>query len=104
VNSAAAAAEDVVQIFATGLGITAPTVASGQPAPSAEPLARVSVAVQATVGGVPATVQFAGLAPGFVGLCQVNVQIPQGVMPGTDVPLVLLQNGVPSNTVTLSVR
>ena len=64
----------------------------------------VTAVVTATVGGKAATVQFAGLTPGFVGLYQVNVQIPTGVTPGFAVPLVLMQNGVPSNTVTLAVR
>ena len=48
--------------------------------------------------------QFAGLAPGFVGLYQVNLQMPPGVEPGPAVTLVLLQNGAPSNTVTLAVQ
>ena len=62
------------------------------------------VPVQAQIGGSSATVHFAGLAPGFVGLYQVNVQIPAGVEPGPVVPLVLFQNGVPSNTVTLAIQ
>jgi len=103
-SAAPATAGDTVQVFATGLGVTEPAVVSGAPAPSAEPLARVAAPVSATVGGLPATVQFAGLAPGFVGLYQVNVQIPAGVPPGPAVPLVLLQNGVPSNTVSLAIR
>jgi uncharacterized protein (TIGR03437 family) len=37
--------------------------------------------LQIKIGGVPATVQFAGLAPGFIGLLQVNVLIPD-VPPG----------------------
>ncbi len=59
---------------------------------------------RATVDGKPAPVHFAGLAPGFVGLYQVNVQIPEGVTAGTFVPLVLFQQGVPSNSVTLVVK
>ena len=62
------------------------------------------IPVEARIGGRAATVQFAGLAPGFVGLYQVNVQIPVGVTPGPAVPLVLSQSGVPSNTVTLAVK
>jgi uncharacterized protein (TIGR03437 family) len=100
---AAAAASDVVQVFATGLGATNPSVASGQLAPGAEPLARVTAEVTAEIGGKPARVFFAGLAPGFVGLYQVNVEIPAGVAPGA-ATLVLRQAGVPSNTVTLAVR
>ena len=58
----------------------------------------------ATVGGKAAAVQFAGLAPNFVGLYQVNVQIPEGVAAGSAVPLVLYQNGIASNAVTLALR
>jgi uncharacterized protein (TIGR03437 family) len=60
--------------------------------------------VSVTIGGQPAVVQFAGLTPGFAGLYQVNVQIPAGVTPSASVPLVISQDGVPSNTVTLAVR
>lgn len=95
---------DVVQVFATGMGATQPAVATGLPSPSTEPLARVVTPVTATVGGLAAQVQFAGLAPGFVGLYQVNVQIPAGVVPGPAVPVVLLQNGVSSNTVSIALQ
>jgi uncharacterized protein (TIGR03437 family) len=64
----------------------------------------VNTAVTATVGGVPATVKFAGMAGGYVGLYQVNVQIPPGVAVGTALPLVLTANGISSNTVTLATR
>ena len=91
----------VIQIFATGLGPVNPTVKTGEASPS-NPPATVTSAVTCTVGGVSAPVQFAGLAPGFVGLYQVNVAIPAGVT-GT-VPVVLTQGGVASNTVTIVVR
>src|SRR5262249_45037784 len=102
-SSAPAAAGDVAQVFATGLGVTNPTVQSGRAAPSAEPLARVVGEVTATIGGRPAAVQFAGLAPGFVGLYQVNVQIPSGLPPGP-ASLVLSVGGIPSNPVTVALR
>ncbi|HEY6343615.1 MAG TPA: hypothetical protein VIY49_19135 [Bryobacteraceae bacterium] len=44
----------------------------------------------ATVGGIPAVVQYADGAPGEVaGVMLVNVQIPTGVQPGGYVPVVL---------------
>ncbi len=101
--NAPAAAGDVVAVYCTGLGATQPAAVTGQAAPS-NPLALAAILVTASVGGISAPVQFAGLAPGFVGLYQVNVQIPSGVTPGGAVPLALFQNGVPSNTVTLAVR
>jgi len=102
--SAPAQVGDAVQVFCTGLGATQPAVASGAPAPATPPLAQVTVPVTATVAGKAAAVQFAGLAPNFVGLYQANVQIPEGVTAGSAVPLVLYQNGIASNTVTLAVR
>jgi uncharacterized protein (TIGR03437 family) len=103
-RTAPAAAGETVQVFCTGLGATQPAVRSGDPAPNAEPLARVIPPPAATIGGQAARVSFAGLAPGFVGLYQVNVEIPAGLTAGSAVPLVLSQGGVPSNTVTLAVR
>jgi uncharacterized protein (TIGR03437 family) len=104
-NSAAnpAAPRSVIQVFATGLGSTQPAVPSGQPAP-ASPLSHVAVAVEARIGDRPARVDFAGLAPNYVGLYQVNVEIPAEVQPGSAVPLVLYQGGVPSNTVTVAIQ
>ena len=102
-NRAPAVAGDTVQVFCTGLGATTPAIATGAAAPGAPPAA-VNLSVSATVGEVPATVSFAGLAAGFVGLYQVNVQIPAGVTPGNAVPLVLTQNGISSNSVTLAVN
>ncbi len=98
-----ARAGDVVVVYATGLGEVNPAVATGAAAPGL-PLSRVVTPVEARIGGRDAAVQFAGLAPGFVGLYQVNVQVPPGVEPSPAATLVLLQNGAPSNTVTLAVR
>ena len=103
-SSAPATTGEVVQVFCTGLGATDPQVPAGGAAPGTEPLARVVVPVEARISGLPAPVHFAGLAPGFAGLYQVNVEIPAGVEPDPAVTLLLLQNGVPSNTVTIAVQ
>ncbi|MBI3933834.1 MAG: hypothetical protein HY316_04025 [Acidobacteria bacterium] len=93
----------VVQIFATGLGATNPVVPPGQSSP-ANPPANTVLLVTAQIGDQPATVQFAGLAPNYVGLYQVNVLVPASAPTGSAVPLVLTQDGVPSNTVTLAIQ
>jgi len=103
-SSHAVKAGEAVVIYATGLGATSPAVATGQAAPAVPPLALVTTPVKVTIGGVEAAVEFAGLAPGFVGLHQVNARVPAGVTPGNSVALVLTQNGVASNTVTIAVR
>ena len=75
-QSSPAAAGSTVAAFLTGLGAVNPSVATGAAAP-ASPLSVVSATVTATIGNVAAPVQFAGLAPGFAGLYQVNIQVPQ---------------------------
>jgi uncharacterized protein (TIGR03437 family) len=78
-----------ISLFATGEGQTSPAGVDGLLAatpPYPAPLLPVTV----TVGGLPATVAYAGTAPTEVaGLMQVVVQIPQGVQPGGYVPVVL---------------
>jgi len=49
-------------------------------------------------------VAFAGLAPGFIGLYQVNVVIPSNTPPGLGIPLTLKQGGVLSNSVGISIQ
>ena len=44
------------------------------------------------------------LAPGFVGLYQVNVQVPAEAPTGDGVEVVLSIGGVASNTVTIAVQ
>jgi uncharacterized protein (TIGR03437 family) len=88
-------------VYATGLGLVNPPVSTGAAA-SAVTLSRVTVVVTATVGGQPATVLFAGLAPGYAGLYQVNLMVPQ-LAPG-DYPLQISAGGVASNRATVSVR
>ncbi|MBI4480074.1 MAG: hypothetical protein HY651_08640 [Acidobacteria bacterium] len=83
-----------IQIIASGLGITNPAVASGAGSPSGS---STQIAVEVTIGGVPATVVSQELVPGLVGLYQVKATVPAGVTPGDAVPLVITQNGIPSN-------
>jgi len=58
-----------------------------------------------TVGGQPCAGQFffAGHVPSFVGLDQVNCQIPAGVSGGA-IPVIVTTNGRPSNTATLTIQ
>jgi len=106
INSASnpAAPGSVIQIFATGLGPTNPAVPTGARAPRTEPFALVTNPVAVTIGGISATVRFQALAPDFVGLYQVNAEIPMGVTPGDAVRIKITQNGVESNEVTIAVR
>jgi uncharacterized protein (TIGR03437 family) len=93
---------EYISIYATGLGDVSNRPAAGFPSP-ADPLATTLATPTVTVGGLPAAVTFSGLAPGYVGLYQINVQVPAGVPTGPDIPIVLTIGGVPSNTATIAV-
>ena len=68
-------------LYAEGLGAVANQPADGAAAPSS-PLAQTRATVQVSIGGVPCEVQYSGLAPGFVGLYQVNFKVPTGAPSG----------------------
>jgi uncharacterized protein (TIGR03437 family) len=94
---------DYVVIYATGLGVVQNPLPSGAAA-SATILSPLANTPAVTIGGVPAYVQFAGLAPGFVGLYQVNASVPQSAPSGDTVAVMLSAGGFNSNTVTIAIR
>jgi uncharacterized protein (TIGR03437 family) len=89
-----AAVGSVVALYGTGGG---PLTTGALP--------RLMLPVSATVGGLPAQVDYAGIAPGLVqGAMQINVAIPSAVMPGPSVPVVVTVGNAVSNTVTIVVQ
>lgn len=83
-----------VEVYATGLGPLRPGFAA---APT------TANSVKSTIAGVEADVLFSGQAPGFPGLDQVNVRVPDSV-PAGDQLLVLTVNGISSNPAKIRVR
>lgn len=77
---------EVVTLYGSGEGLTSGGNISGRPASSVstvEPLAVVAV----TIGDSEAETLFAGSAPGFVGLLQLNVRIPLDAPSGAAIPV-----------------
>ncbi len=97
---------DYLTIYMIGLGPTSPAVATGAPAPSAEPLARVVgeavVSFGTGIAAIPSTPIFVGLTPTAAGLYQVNAAVPAGYT-----GVVYMSVGFPdaaSNSVPILVR
>ncbi|MCZ2077260.1 MAG: hypothetical protein LC130_19960 [Bryobacterales bacterium] len=91
-----ATSQDTLEIYATGLGaVQRSTVYAG--------LEETITRPEVFVGGVAAEVGFSGLAPGFIGLYQVNTKIGAGTPSGLQ-PLTLVMNGVRSNEVPVMIQ
>ncbi len=112
-----APAGSTIVLYGTGQGQVSPAVSDGLPSPG--PPMPATVAVPTTdgktcltvqpslcvaIGSGFGTVQASGLAPGYVGLWQINVTIPQGIATGSSVPLRVVLDGSPSNVVTVAVK
>jgi uncharacterized protein (TIGR03437 family) len=89
---------ETVLIYCTGLGAVASPPADGAPGKGQTTTATPSV----TIGGANAVVSFSGLAPGFVGLYQINAEVPATLSAGNQT-VVITQSGTASNQVLLPV-
>lgn len=78
-NPVAAIGNDPVILYAAGLGPTNPPASSAAGGASTEPLNRIQGNLSVFIGDRQADILFAGLAPGFPGIYQLNV-VPHGVL------------------------
>ena len=82
---------ETVMLFGSGQGETSPPGVTGQPA-SAMDAQRIED-VSVTIGGSAAEVVSAGLAPGFVGIFQIEVRIPDAAASGERTPVAVVIRG-----------
>jgi uncharacterized protein (TIGR03437 family) len=110
-NGAANAARkgDYIVLYGTGSGsqFVGPNgqpviVRSGEASPS-NPLLTTAALPSANIDGKPAVVYFSGLAPGFVGLWQLNIQVPFDASSG-EVSVSLSLGNQTANDVTIAIR
>ncbi len=95
-----------VSVYATGEGQTNPPGVTGSINGGSLPLPEPQLTVTAMVGGLPATVTYAGGAPlELAGLLQVNVTIPSGVPTGKSVPIAITVGTAASQAgVTIAIK
>jgi uncharacterized protein (TIGR03437 family) len=102
-----AAAGSVCVMYITGAGQTNPPGVDGQLAnfPTLAAYPRPVLQVSVTLGGVPASVQYAGAAPTFVaGFLQINFQVPAGLTPGAQIPIAVKVGDIAAPLVTMAVK
>jgi uncharacterized protein (TIGR03437 family) len=87
-------AGDYVELYATGLGAT--TNRGGLDYANQQPTV--------TIGGQDCPVTYAGRAPGYVGLDQINCIVPAGLLASAAAPVILTSGARISNTTTLAVQ
>jgi uncharacterized protein (TIGR03437 family) len=87
---------EYVVMFLLGLGVTDAAGTTGDSA-SLTVLSRAIVRTSITMNNTPVPVAFAGLTPGFVGLYQVNLQIPD-TQPGGNVVVSVSQGDATGNS------
>jgi len=97
-NSAAnpAAKGSIVVLYATGTGQTVPPGSDGTDPPNSA-LPAPKLPVLATIGSQNADILYAGDAPGFVGLTQLNLGVPKSIIGGGAQPITLEVGGFPLN-------
>jgi uncharacterized protein (TIGR03437 family) len=70
----------ILTFYATGEGLTTGANITGQPA--APPYPQPAVPVNLSIGGITATLLYAGEAPGLIGMLQIDAVIPDGTPSG----------------------
>ena len=91
-----AAAGSVITVYLTGVGPVDPPVPTGSAA-GIQPLSVSTADYSAEIGGVPAVVEWLGMAPGYSGLGQANIRIPEGLTGRLEILLFINGEGTNSN-------
>lgn len=91
---------ETIILYGTGFGTTTPHFAGSQITDKVYPLSPLPTV---TIGGVNATVVFAGLIPPLAAVYQFNVVVPSG-LPNGDQPLVITTNGVNSSSGLITIQ
>jgi uncharacterized protein (TIGR03437 family) len=99
----AIAGSTYISIYCTGLGPVTNQPLTGVAA-SASLLSQTIFQPTVDIGGVPASILFSGLAPTFVGLYQINVQVPAAAPVGEAVGLAVSIGGAASNSVAIAIQ
>jgi hypothetical protein len=100
VNSASPAkAGETVSIYLTGLGAVSPAVPDGVAGSS-----KITSNLTVTIGTAKASVTYAGLAPGFPGLYQINLQIPSSLKTTGNIGVLIQAGAAYAEQATIAIQ
>jgi uncharacterized protein (TIGR03437 family) len=94
---------DTLVLYCAGLGAIDANVPAGSQAPL-DRLVRTVAPVTVIIDGLDAPVSFAGLAPGFAGLYQVNLVVPTSVRSGTALSMIVTVAGQTSRPAPIAIE
>jgi uncharacterized protein (TIGR03437 family) len=108
-GSRPAKAGDVIEFFAIGLGQASPALVTGaipptSPLPAITPPFKVCFASAPLGTAVCTPAQYAGIAPGWVGLYQVNAEIPANAPTGDAIYMTISNGQATSDPVLLAIQ
>jgi len=98
-----AAKGSIISVYTSGLGTVNPALATGA-VPPLNPLSPTTGDVGAFIGGAAALVHFAGAAPGYPGLYQINIEVPATAPSGTDTLLIYANSQPTQSGVTVEIQ
>ena len=98
-----AAPGDYLVFYLSGLGSTSPITRTNEVVSGTPPLPKLNNEPVVTIGGTVVPTLYAGLTPGYVGLYQINLQLPAGVTLGAAVPVVVRAGGQSSKPATIPI-
>jgi uncharacterized protein (TIGR03437 family) len=91
---------EVISLLGTGFGVPAGTPPDGEPAPDKVPGSGILRVVIGTAFVPDANITYFGLAPGLVGVWQIDVKVPDAAPPDPVVPVTCQFNSIPCNNVS----
>jgi uncharacterized protein (TIGR03437 family) len=92
----------IITLYATGTGLSSGSNITGQQATA--PYAQPAASIALSIAGIPADILFAGSAPGFVGMLQINARTPASFVPSGPNSVVLTVGGASSPALTIWIQ
>jgi uncharacterized protein (TIGR03437 family) len=89
--------DESLVLWAEGLGPATPPVPAGELTP-ADPVSPATEPIAVSIGGRPYVVTSSVLAPTYIGVYQIYINVPGDRVQGDDLPVIITAGGISSTT------